>query len=162
MRSLKKAKSTFPLILLLSVGGVCALVQLAKWVKETFYDPAKGSYSMATDLKSAPEIEQIVGRSVYTSNNFVAAQVAKKVLAAQIESGGTTFTIYRFNLPQTCGKLGCLHVVVDERDKYTNSVQLIDLPDKSFPFTKLAKAGCFSVRQPSNGAIDNYEICKPS
>ena len=117
---------------------------------------------MATDIKSTKEIEQLVERSVYTSKSFVASQVAKKMLAAQIESGGTTFTIYRFNFPQTCGKAGCLHVVVDERDKHAVSLQLIDLPDQSFPFTAINKNGCFNVRQLVNNTIDDYEICKPS
>jgi hypothetical protein len=162
MRSFKKIKSILPLALLLSVIGVCLTTQLANWIQGKFHDPVKGLYSMATDIKSTQEIEQIVDRSVYTSKSFVTSQVAKKLLAAQIESGGTTFTIYRFNFPQTCGKAGCLHVVVDERDKHTNSLQLIDLPDKSFPFSTLKKSGCFNVRQPINNTIDNYEICKPS
>jgi hypothetical protein len=162
MRSFKKIKSILPLALLLSVIGVCLTTQLANWIKDKFHDPVKGLYSMATDIKSTKEIEQLVDRSVYTSKSFVASQVAKKLLAAQIESGGTTFTIYRFNFPQTCGKAGCLHVVVDERDKHTVSLQLIDLPDKSFPFSSVNKKGCFNTRQPINDSIDNYEICKPS
>ena len=162
MRSFKKIKSILPLSLLLSVIGVCLTTQLANWIKGKFHDPVKGLYSMATDIKSTKEIEQLVERNVYTSTSFVASQVAKKLLAAQIESGGTTFTIYRFNFPQTCGKAGCLHVVIDERDKYANSLQLIDLPDKSFPFAAIKKNGCFNVRQLVDSAIDNYEICKRS
>jgi hypothetical protein len=162
MRSFKTIKSILPLALLLSVIGVCLTTQLANWIKGKFHAPVKGLYSMATDIKSTKEIEQLVERSVYTSKSFVASQVAKKILAAQIESGGTTFTIYRFNLPQTCGKAGCLHVVVDERDKNTVSLQLIDLPDKSFPFSSLDKKGCFNTRQAINDSIDDYEICKPS
>lgn len=161
MRSFKKIKSILPLALLLSVG-ICLTAQLANWIKGKFHAPVKGLYSMATDIKSTKEIEQLVDRSVYTSKSFVASQVAKKLLAAQIESGGTTFTIYRFNFPQTCGKAGCLHVVVDERDKHAVSLQLIDLPDKSFPFSSVNKKGCFNTRQPINDSIDNYEICKPS
>jgi hypothetical protein len=162
MRSFKKIKSILPLSLLLSVIGVCLTTQLANWIKGKFHDPVKGLYSMATDIKSTKEIEQLVERNVYTSTSFVASQVAKKLLAAQIESGGTTFTIYRFNFPQTCGKAGCLHVVVDERDKHPVSLQLIDLPDKSFPFSSVNKKGCFNTRQPLNNSIDDYEICKPS
>ena len=162
MRSFKKIKSILPLALLLSVIGVCLTTQLANWIKGKFHDPVKNLYSMATDIKSTKEIEQLVERSVYTSKSFVASQVAKKMLAAQIESGGTTFTIYRFNFPQTCGKAGCLHVVVDERDKHAVSLQLIDLPDQSFPFTAINKNGCFNVRQLVNNTIDDYEICKPS
>jgi hypothetical protein len=162
MRSFKKIKSILPLALLLSVIGVCLTTQLANWIKGKFHDPVKNLYSIATDIKSTKEIEQLVERSVYTSKSFVASQVAKKILAAQIESGGTTFTIYRFNFPQTCGKAGCLHVVVDERDKNTVSLQLIDLPDKSFPFSSVDKKGCFNTRQPINDSIDDYEICKPS
>jgi hypothetical protein len=162
LRSLKRIKPTFILAALLAIGGIFLTTQIATWVKGKFHAPVKGLYSMATDIKSTQEIEQIINRSVYTSKSFVASQIAKKILAAQIESGGTTFTIYRFNFPQTCGKAGCLHVVVDERDKYTTSLQLIDLPDKSFPFSTLKKRGCFSVRQPVNNSIDDYEICKPS
>jgi hypothetical protein len=162
MRSLKRIKPTFTLAALLAIGGIFLTTQVANWVKGKFHNPVRGQYAMATDISSTQEIERVVDRSVYTSKSFVASQVAKKILAAQIESGGTTFTIYRFNFPQTCGKAGCLHVVVDERDKHTVSLQLIDLPDKSFPFAAINKNGCFNVRQLVNNKIDDYEICKPS
>jgi hypothetical protein len=145
----------------MAISGVFIAIYTANWIGGKIHTP-KGVYSMATDISSTQEIERVIDRSVYTSKNFVAAQIAKKILAAQIESGGTKFTIYRFPFPQTCGKAGCLHVVVDERDKHTNSLQLIDLPDKSFPFSTLEKSGCFNVKQPINNTIDDYEICKPS
>jgi hypothetical protein len=159
---LRRIKPTFTLAALLAIGGILLTTQLANWVKGKFHDRVIGLYSIATDISSIQEIERVIDRSVYTSKSFSTTQIAKKILAAKLDSGGTTFTIYRFPFPQTCGKAGCLHVVVDERDRYTNSLQLIDLPDKSFPFTKLAKAGCFSVKQPLNNSIDDYEICKPS
>ena len=160
MKSLKRLTPTFTLAALLAISGVSIAIPVASWIGSRINTPTK--YSIATDISSTQEVERIVERSVYTSKNFVASQVAKKILAAQIESGGTTFTIYRFNFPQTCGKAGCLHVVVDERDKHTVSLQLIDLPDKSFPFSPLGKKGCFNTRQPINDSIDDYEICKPS
>jgi hypothetical protein len=160
--SLKKIKSTLGLAALLAISGIFLTTQLANWVNGKFHSPVKGSYSIATDISSTQEVERIVDRSVYTSKSFVTSQVAKKLLAAQIESGGTTFKIYRFNFPQTCGKAGCLHVIVDEHDKQTVSLQLIDLPDKSFPFSSIGKKGCFNTRQQINDSIDDYEICKPS
>ena len=160
MKSLKRLTPTFTLAALLAISGVSIAILVASWIGSRINTPTK--YSIATDISSTQEVERIVERSVYTSKNFVASQVAKKILAAQIESGGTTFTIYRFNFPQTCGKAGCLHVVVDESDKYANSLQLIDLPDKSFPFAAIKKDGCFNVRQLVDSAIDNYEICKRS
>lgn len=162
MTSLKRIKPTFVLAALLAISGVFTAIQVANWIGGKVNTPAKDMYSIATDISSIQEVQQIVDRSVYTSKDFVAAQVAKKILAAKIESGGTTFTVYRFNFPQTCGKAGCLYVVVDERDKYANSLQLIDLPDKSFPFAAIKKDGCFNVRQLVNSTIDDYEICKPS
>jgi hypothetical protein len=161
MKSLVRVRSTFALASLLAMSGVFIAIQAANWIAVKIHAP-KGVYSIATDISSNQEIERVIDRSVYTSNNFVAAQIAKKILAARIESGGTTFTIYRFTFPQTCGKAGCLHVVVDERDKHMSSLQLIDLPDNSFPFSTLKKSGCFNVRQPINYTIDDYEICKPS
>jgi hypothetical protein len=160
MKSLKRLTPTFTLAALLVISGVSIAISVGNWIGSRINTPTK--YSIATDISSTQEVERIVERSVYTSKNFVASQVAKKILAAQIESGGTTFTIYRFNFPQTCGKAGCLHVVIDERDKYANSLQLIDLPDKSFPFAAIKKNGCFNVRQLVDSAIDNYEICKRS
>jgi hypothetical protein len=163
MRSIKRIKPTFTLAALLAISGIFIATKVANWVTGKIHVPVKGLYSIATDISSIQEVQRIVDRSVYTSKDFVSAQVAKKILAAQIESGGTTFTIYRFNFPQTCGKAGCLHVVVDERDKkYANSLQLIDLPDKSFPFAAINKNGCFNVRQSVNNSIDDYEICKPN
>lgn len=158
MKSLKRLTPTFALAALLAVSGGFIAIQAANWIVGKISIPTK--YSIATDISSTQEVERIVERSVYTSKDFAAAQVAKKILAAQIESGGTTFTIYRFNFPQTCGQAGCLHVVVDESNRYANSLQLIDLPDKSFPFAAIKKDGCFNVRQPVNSTIDNYEICK--
>ncbi|WP_373543133.1 hypothetical protein [Chamaesiphon sp.] len=160
MKSLKRLTPTFALAALLAISGVSIAIPVGNWIGSRINTPTK--YSSATDISSTQEVERIVERSVYTSKDFAAAQVAKKILAAQIKSGGTTFTIYRFNFPQTCGKAGCLHVVVDERDKYANSLQLIDLPDKSFPFAAIKKNGCFNVRQLVDSAIDNYEICKRS
>ena len=162
MSSLKRFKPTFSLAALLATSGIFTAIQVANWIGGKINTPAKGIYSIATDISSIQEVERIVDRSVYTSKDFVGSQIAKKILAAKIESGGTIFTIYRFNFPQTCGKAGCLHVVVDERDKHAVSLQLIDLPDKSFPFSPLSKKGCFNTRQPINDSIDNYEICKPS
>jgi hypothetical protein len=160
MKSSVRVRSTFILAALLAISGSFIAIRTANWIGDKIHAP-KGVYSIATDISSIQEVERIVDRSVYTSKNFVASQVAKKILAAQIESGGTTFTIYRFNFPQTCGKAGCLHVVVDERDKHAVSLQLIDLPDKSFPFSSVNKKDCFNTRQPINDSIDDYEICKP-
>jgi hypothetical protein len=157
-----RIKPTFILAALLAISGIFIATQVANWIGSKIHAPVKGVYAIATDISPSQEIERVIERSVYTSKSFVASQIAKKIVATQIESGGTTFTIYRFPFPQTCGKAGCLHVVVDERDKHTNSLQLIDLPDKSFPFSTLKKSGCFNVRQPINNTIDDYEICKPS
>jgi hypothetical protein len=161
MKSLVRVRSTFALATLLAISGVFIAIQAANWIGGKIRAP-KGIYSLATDISSTQEIERVIDRSVNTSKTFTTSQIAKKILATRIDSGDTTFTIYRFTFPQTCGKAGCLHVVVDERDKHTNSLQLIDLPDKSFPFSTLKKSGCFNVRQPINYTIDDYEICKPS
>jgi hypothetical protein len=161
MKSLLRVRSIFILAALLAISGSFIVIRTANWIGDKIHAP-KGIYSLATDISSTQEIKRVIDRSVYNSKSFSTSQVAKKILAAQIESGGTTFTIYRFPFPQTCGKAGCLHVVVNEHDKHTNSLQLIDLPDKSFPFSTLKKSGCFNVKQPINNTIDDYEICKPS
>jgi hypothetical protein len=161
MRNFKNLKSILILAVSLAIVSVLLTTQVANWVNGKFH-AANGLYSMATDISPTQEIERVIDRSINTSKTFTASQIVKKILATRIDSGGTTFTIYRFVFPQTCGKAGCLHVVVDDRDKHTNSLQLIDLPDRSFPFSTLRKSGCFSVRQPVNNTIDDYEICKPS
>jgi hypothetical protein len=161
MINFKSLKSTLTFAIPLAIVSVLLTTQIANWINGKFR-ATNGSYSMATDISSTQEIERVVARSINTSKTFTASQIVKKILATRIDSGGTTFTIYRFVFPQTCGKAGCLHVVVDERDKHANSLQLIDLPDRSFPFSSVNKKGCFNVRQPLNDSIDNYEICKPS
>lgn len=161
MKKSKNLKFILILAVLLAIISVILTTQIVNWVNAKFHS-VTGLYSIATDISSTQEIERVVDRSVNTSKAFTASQIVKKILATRIESGGTTFTIYRFNFPQTCGKAGCLHVVVDDRDKYANSLQLIDLPDKSFPFSAINKNGCFNVRQLVNNTIDDYEICKPS
>jgi hypothetical protein len=157
-----KVKLSVGLAGLLAVGGVCVATSLAMWVKAKLGEPAKGLYMMATEFTSTQELAQIIDRNVTTSNSFPTTRITKQLVAAQIHSGGTTFTIYRFNFPQTCGKAGCLHVVVNEGNKQTVALQLVELPDKTLPFSALNKPDCFNARQPLNNAIDNYEICKPS
>jgi hypothetical protein len=76
----------------------------------------------------------------------------------------STFTIYRFNFPQTCGRAGCLHVAVDRQDKQSIPLQLVDLPGRQPVFASIAKTGSLVVKQPTNlvgRTIEDYEICKP-
>lgn len=154
-------KLTLILAGVLSIGAGC----LAVFVNESinaYQRPVKGVYTIATSLTSPAEIDRIIQASVNVSDNFTASRITKQLLATEIDSGGTTFRVYRFNFPQTCGQAGCLHVAVDQQDKVLIPLQLIDLPDRTVPFTNLEKIGCFSVKQPQNGAIEDYEICKPS
>jgi hypothetical protein len=122
--------------------------------------PAKPAYALASTLATPQEIDRVIQTSINLSSDFTAARIANKLLATELVSGGTTFIIYRFNFPQTCGKAGCLHVAVDKRSKVSIPLQLFDLADKTIPFTSLTKAGCFSVKQPVNGSIETYEICQ--
>jgi hypothetical protein len=122
--------------------------------------PQQVGYTSAAKLATSQEIDRVIQANVKLSKDFRAGQIAKNLLATEIVSGGTTFIIYRFNFPQTCGKAGCLHVAVDRRSKVSIPLQLFDLPDKTIPFTSLTNTGCFSVKQPSNGAIEDYEICQ--
>jgi hypothetical protein len=124
--------------------------------------PPTSVYTGAAKLVTPQETSRVIQANVNLSRDFTAEQIAKNLVATEIVSGGTTFIIYRFDFPQTCGKAGCLHVAIDRRSKVSIPLQLFDLPDRTIPFTKLAKAGCFSVKQPSNGTIENYEICQPN
>jgi hypothetical protein len=125
--------------------------------------PPKGTYEQATKISTPAEIATVIQENVELSSNFTAARVARQLVAIELASGGTTFTIYRFNFPQTCGQAGCLHVAVDRQDRRSIPLQLVDLPARSFGFKSIAKAGCLAVEQPVNGvsgAIEDYEICK--
>jgi hypothetical protein len=124
--------------------------------------PTTSVYTGAAKLVTPQETSRVIQANVNLSHDFTAERIADNLVATEIDSGGTTFIIYRFNFPQTCGKAGCLHVAVDRRSKVSIPLQLFDLPDKAVPFTKVAKAGCFSVKQPSNGSIEDYEICQPN
>ena len=124
--------------------------------------PPTGVYTSAAKLATPQEIDRVVRANVNLASDFTAERIAKNLVATELVSGGTNWIVYRFNFPQTCGKAGCLHVAVDTADKISIPLQLFDLPDKTVPFTKLAKTGCFSVKQPSNGAIEDYEICQPN
>jgi hypothetical protein len=134
--------------------------------------PPKGTYEQATKISTPAEIATVIQENVELSSSFTAARVARQLVAIELASGGTTFTIYRFNFPQTCGQAGCLHVAVDRQDRRSIPLQLVDLPEREarhqggrpFVFKSIAKAGCLAVEQPVNGvsgAIEDYEICKP-
>lgn len=125
--------------------------------------PPKGTYEQATKISTPAEIATVIQENVELSSSFTAARVARQLVAIELASGGTTFTIYRFNFPQTCGQAGCLHVAVDRQDRRSIPLQLVDLPARAFGFKSIAKAGCLAVEQPVNGvsgAIEDYEICK--
>lgn len=156
-------KSIFWLSTGLAVGGVCLAISIGSSLRSQFeLSPQTGIYISAAKLATPQEIDRVIRANVNLASDFTAEQIAKNLVATEISSGGTTFIIYRFNFPQTCGKAGCLHVAVDTADKISIPLQLFDLPDKTVPFTKLAKTGCFSVKQPSNGTIEDYEICPPN
>jgi hypothetical protein len=153
-------KSIFwPIVLVTS--GVFLAILLGSSLRSRF-EPQTGVYMSAAKLATPQEISRVIQANVNLSRDFTADRIAKNLVATEIISGGTNFIIYRFNFPQTCGKAGCLHVAVDKRNQISIPLQLFDLPTRSIPFTKLAKAGCFSVKQPSNGSIEDYEICQPN
>jgi hypothetical protein len=145
----------------LAIGGVCLAILAGSSLRSRFESsPQTGVYISAAKLATPQEIDRVIRANVNLASDFTAERIAKNLVATEIVSGGTTWIVYRFNFPQTCGKAGCLHVAVDTADKISIPLQLFDLPDKTVPFTKLAKTGCFSVKQPSNGAIEDYEICQ--
>ena len=160
-------KTPYKSIFYLGTGFAIAGVLLAISIGNSFRSrvessPQQVSYASAAKLATPQEIDRVIQANVKLSRDFRAGRIAKDLLATALVSGGTTWIVYRFNFPQTCGKAGCLHVAVDRRSKVSIPLQLFDLPDRSIPFSSLTKAGCFSVKQPSNGAIEDYEICLPS
>jgi hypothetical protein len=160
---LKPQHKSFFLPILLVTSGVFLAIWVGSSLRSRFEpSPQTGVYMSAAKLATPQEISRVIQANVNLSGDFTADRIAQNLVATEIISGGTNFIIYRFNFPQTCGKAGCLHVAVDRRSKVSIPLQLFDLPTRTIPFTKLAKAGCFSVKQPSNRAIEDYEICKPN
>jgi hypothetical protein len=153
-------KSIFWSIVLVTSGVFLAILVGSSLRSRLEPSPQTSVYMSAAKLATPQEISRVIQANVNLSRDFTADRIAKNLVATEIISGGTTFIIYRFNFPQTCGKAGCLHVAVDKRSQVSIPLQLFDLPTRTIPFTKLAKAGCFSVKQPSNGSIEDYEICQ--
>ncbi len=122
----------------------------------------KDGYTLATNIASQQEIDRVIAENVKLSEGFDRAKIIKKLTAMRVDSGGTEFIIFRFTFPQTCGRAGCLHVVVDRHDRVSMPLQLFDLSNRAAPFSASTKTGCLSVGQPSNGSIESYEICKPN
>lgn len=118
-----------------------------------------GQWTRAIDLVAPQEVERVVRKSVKLSDGLTIEQIKTKLTARELVSGGETFTIYKFQFPQTCGSLGCLYAIVDKKDGISIPLQLTEIPDGKL-FTPIKKAGCFNVRQKNEG-IENYEICKP-
>lgn len=143
-------------------GSLGAAVVRTYFLPSASAPVGKQGYTLATNIASKQEIDRAIDESVKLSEGFDRAKIVKSLKAMRLDSGGTTFTIYRFAFPQTCGRAGCLHVVVDNRDRVAIPLQLIDLAHRAAPFSASTKAGCLSVGQPSNGAIESYEICQPN
>jgi hypothetical protein len=99
-------------------------------------------------------------KGIKSKDNF--AQAQKNIAVHFLSSGGTKFNIYSFNLPETCGTLGCLYIAVDQITKEQIPLQLSPLLSDKQMFKPLpvSKSGCFTVDQKSNtGRIKPYEIC---
>jgi hypothetical protein len=140
----KQPKSIFWLTAVLAIIGAFLATFASTWVLSRFQSsPIKGAYEIASNLAAPQEIDRVIKESVNLSSDFTSDRIAKYLVATEIDSGGTTFIIYRFNFPQTCGKAGCLHVAVDRRDHTSIPLQLFDLPDRTLPFTKLSRSQSF-------------------
>jgi hypothetical protein len=160
----KQPKSIFWLSAILAIMAALLGAFTGSWYLARFQSSSlpQGTYTSAANLATPQEIDRVIRDNIHLSANFTAKRIAKNLVAIELVSGGTNWIVYRFNFPQTCGRAGCLHVAVNRRDKVSIPLQLFDLPDKTAPFTKLEKAGCFSVKQPSNRTIEQYEICQPN
>jgi hypothetical protein len=148
-------------ILLLALA-VAIVSGLGGWLFVRSKSPAvaKSLYSSATELSAATEVERVITENLNLSGQLTVANVAKHLLASKINSGDTSFIIYRFDLPETTGKAGRLHVAIDQTDKRSIPLQLVDLPNQQPMFASTKTHGCFIVKQPGSGArVEDYEIC---
>jgi hypothetical protein len=157
-------RSKIPIIL--TVLGVAIVSFTGSWllvsIKSKSQEP-KEVYQLAKTVTKPAELEEVIQKNVKLSGSFTAARVLQHLTVTQLASGGTTFKIYRFNFPETCGKAGCLHVAIDQQDRQSIPLQLVDLPNKQMMFSSAAKAGCLSVKQPAASAkntTEDYEVCK--
>jgi hypothetical protein len=157
-------KSKIPIIL--TFLGVAIVSFTGSWlvisIKSKSQTP-KEVYQLAKKVSQPAELEKVIQDNVKLSGSFTAARVLQHLTVTQLASGGTTFKIYRFNFPETCGKAGCLHVAIDQEDRRSIPLQLVDLPNKQMMFSDAEKAGCLSVKQSAVGAegtIKDYEVCK--
>jgi hypothetical protein len=120
----------------------------------------KSFYSSAIQLAAPSEVERVIGENLNLSGQLTVANVSRRLLAAKISSGGTSFIIYRFDFPETTGKAGRLHVAIDQTDKRSIALQLLDLPSQQPMFGSTKTPGCFVAKQPgAGGSIEDYEIC---
>jgi hypothetical protein len=157
-------RSKIPIIL--TVLGVAIVSFTGSWllvsIKSKSQEP-KEVYQLAKTVIKPAELEEVIQKNVKLSGSFTAARVLQHLTVTQLASGGTTFKIYRFNFPETCGKAGCLHVAIDQQDRQSIPLQLVDLPNKQMMFSSATKAGCLSVKQPAASAkntTEDYEVCK--
>jgi hypothetical protein len=159
--------------IILTILGIITASCFGSWVlSRSKSTSSPGTYTSADRVSRPEEVARVIHEHVEVSHDFPIARISQQLVAIELASGGTTFTIYRFNFPQTCGRAGCLHVAVDRQDKQSIPLQLVDLPEREARhqggrqpvFTSIAKTGCLVVKQPTNlvgGTIEDYEICKP-
>jgi hypothetical protein len=151
--------------IILIILGIITASCFGSWVLSRAKSTSSlGTYTNANRVSRPEEVARVIHEHVKVSDDFPIARISQQLVAIELASGGTTFTIYRFNFPQTCGRAGCLHVAVDRQDRQSIPLQLVDLPGRQPVFASIAKTGCLVVKQPTNlvgGTIEDYEICKP-
>lgn len=158
--SLEKSKVSWrALPIVLSLFGMVATVgAVAGWhlfrQKSSIFQPLTKFPAIAD-----AEVMEAITASVRLDGKVTADYIRKRLTVAQFQSQGSNYTVFKISTPETCGNLGCLHVVKPAAGMpILLQLQEIDVGVNMFEPSRNSR--CFNVIQPQSGADKEFEVCE--
>jgi hypothetical protein len=105
------------------------------------------------------EVNEVITSGVRLDKKVTVGYLRQKIGVAQFQSQGTSYTAFRLSSPETCGKLGCLHVI-KPKDGALIHLQLLEIDPAKEMFKASLKPHCFVVVQPQDGIDKDFYVCE--
>lgn len=107
------------------------------------------------------EVNEVITSGVRLDRKVTIEYIRQKMGVAQFQSQGTSYTAFKLSSPETCGKLGCLHVIKPKNGALIQ-LQLLDIDPAKEMFKASLKPHCFVVVQPQDGIDKDFYVCEKS
>jgi hypothetical protein len=108
---------------------------------------------------TSAEVTEVISKGVKLDEKVTLQYIRDKLAVTQFQSQGKTYTVFRIISPETCGKLGCLHVVKPSQG-VAIPLQLQDIEVGIDMFKASLKPQCFIAVQPQDRQLKDFEICE--